>query len=290
LEFQFVWRRMTVLRNTLLAVFLALAGCAAKPPESPDTAVISPELTIPELYHVPDFARVPFEPFDRANAVGIAMAEWRAFGQLVDDDPPHSRPPLSAEEMPDRMPGLWQKVGVYWWLGQNANRKEDAWTGMHSENGDEFEARRADYFAWSAGFISYVMRLAGAGSRFPYSSSHSVYINIAARQALGRTQGWVITARRPQDYAPMLGDIICTGRDRASNMRFERLPARPFPSHCDIVVAVTPDQLSVIGGNVDAAVTMKHVPVSNGLLAGPGGSPVDTRYDWFVVLQVAYAR
>jgi hypothetical protein len=268
-------------------VLLALGGCAAEAPEAP---VVAPALTVAERYHVPDFARVPYEPFDRANAVGIAMAEWRAFGQLVDDDPPHTRPPLAPDEMPDRMPGLWQRVGMYWWLGQNADRVEDAWTGMHDQAGTEFEARRADYFAWSAGFISYVMRMAGAGDHFPYASSHSVYINIAARQALGRAQGWVITARRPRDYAPALGDLICTGRDQASNMRFDRLPARPFPAHCDIVVAVTPDQLSVVGGNVDAAVTMKHVPASNGLLTGPGGALLDTRYNWFVVLQVQYTR
>jgi hypothetical protein len=286
------------MRSALFPVMvpLALAGCAAPPAQAP---VIAPALKAPELYHVPDFARIPYEPFDRASAVGIAMTEWRAFGQLVDDDPPHTRPPLAPEEMPDRMPGLWQRVGVYWWLGQNADRVEDAWTGMHDADGTEFDATRADYFAWSAAFISYVMRLAGAGDHFPYAASHSVYINAAARQALGRDQGWVMTARRPQDYAPAPGDIICTGRDRASHMRFDRLPARPFPAHCDIVVATAPNdvvagapnELSVVGGNVDAAVTMKHVPVgSDGRLAAPDGSPLDTRYDWFVVLQVQYTR
>ena len=128
-------------------------------------------------------------------------------------------------------------------------------------------------------------RTAGAGDSFPYARSHYVYINAAARQALGRETGWVITARRPSDYAPALGDIICTGRDRARHIRFDRLPARPFPSHCDIVVAISAaGGLSVVGGNVDHAVTMKHVPVSSdGHLAGRNGTPIDTRYDWFVV-------
>jgi hypothetical protein len=277
--------------GVLMAVLFALGACSAQPLNTPPVPAVAPLLTTPELYHVPDFARVPYEPFDRENAVAIAMTEWRAFGGLVDDDPPHTRPPLPPELMPDRMPGLWQRVGVYWWLGQNADRVEDAWTGKHDADGDEFDARRADYFAWSAAFISYVMRLAGAGDHFPYAASHYIYINAAARQALGREQGWAITARRPTEYAPALGDIICTGRDRASRMRFDRLPARPFPAHCDIVVATAPDELSVVGGNVDAAVTMKHVPVgSNGLLTAPDGSVLDTRYDWFVVLQVQYAR
>jgi hypothetical protein len=274
-----------------VAACLALGSCTAEPPEPPSSPSVAPPLTIPELYHVPDFARAPYEPFSRSNAVAIAMTEWRAFGQLVDDDLPHTRPPLAPEVMPDRMPGLWQRVGEYWWLGENADRTESAWTGKHDANGNEFTAERADYFAWSAAFISYVMRLAGAGDRFPYAASHYVYINAAARQALGREQGWSVMARRPKDYPPAPGDIICTGRDRVKRMRFDRLPARPFPAHCDIVVATAPNELSVVGGNVDAAVTMKHVPVaSNGRLAAPDGTVLDQRYDWFVVLEVQYAR
>jgi hypothetical protein len=101
----------------------------------------------------------------------------------------------------------------------------------------------------------------------------------------------VITARRPSKYAPALGDIICTGRDRAARMRFDKLPARAFPAHCDIVVATTPGEVSVVGGNVDHAVTMKHIPVSSdGGLCAQNGTVLDTRYDWFVVLEVQYVR
>jgi hypothetical protein len=274
-----------------IACMLMLGGCAAESPDERVAPAIAPALTAPELYHVPDFARVPYAPLTRADAVGIAMREWRAFGQLVDDDPPHTRPPPPAEQMPDRMPGMWQRVGEYWWLGQNADRAEASWTSMHDAGGSEFPAEADDDYAWSAAFISYVMRTAGAGDHFPYAASHYVYINAAAREALGRDQGWVITARRRRDYAPALGDIICTGRDRAEHMRFDRLPARPFPAHCDIVVAAASGMLSVVGGNVDHAVTMKHVPISSdGRLTAPDGTLLDTRYNWFVVLAVQYAR
>ena len=281
------------MRRVLLpiATLLALMGCAEEPPPGRPSPFVAPALTTPELYHVPDFARVPYAPLTRADAVGIAMSEWRAFGQLVDDDPPHTRPPLPADQMPDRMPGMWQRVGEYRWLGQNADSAEAGWTSMHDASGSEFPPEQDDDFAWSAAFISYVMRIAGAGDHFPYAASHYVYINAAAREALGRDQGWVITARRPGDYAPALGDIICTGRDRAEHMRFERLPARPFPAHCDIVVASAPGVLSVVGGNVDHAVTMKHVPISSdGRLTTPEGTLIDTRYNWFVVLAVQYVR
>jgi hypothetical protein len=275
-----------------MATLVALGGCGAKPSPQDSSPSNAPALTPQELYHVPDFARVPFEPLTRADAVAIAKREWLAFGQPVDDDPPKTRPPQPADLMPERMPGLWERVGEYWWLGQNADRPEAEWTGKHDAEGTEFSADRDDYYAWSAAFISYVMRTSGAGDRFPYARSHYVYINAAARQALGRDQGWVVTARRPSEYAPALGDIICTGRDRAKRMHFDKLPARAFPAHCDIVVATTPvGELSVIGGNVDHAVTMKHIPVTqDGRLAERNGSVLDARYDWFVVLQVNYVR
>jgi hypothetical protein len=274
-----------------LAMLLALAGCGSKPPVETAAPEVGPKVVPAQRAHLPDFARVPYAPFSRQEAVAIALREWRAFGQKVHDDPPHPDDPLPENEMESRQPGMWERVGEYWFLGQNADREEAAWTGKHGAGGDEFSARAADNYAWSAAFISYVMRTAGAGDAFPYSGSHYVYINAAAREALGRETGWAVTAHRPKDYAPQLGDLICTGRDRAAHMRFDRLPARPFPAHCDIVVAIAPGELSVLGGNVEAAVTMKHIPVAaDGKLIGPDGRILDTRYDWFVVLQVAYTK
>lgn len=277
----------------LALLLLALAGCAAEggvaqEPE-PGAMQAPPPLTEPQRFHVPDFARRPYQALSRDEVAGVGLREWRAFGQLVDDDPPHTRNPLPPEKMPERQAGLWERVGEYWWLGQNADRAESLWTGKHDETGALVSPERADYFAWSAAFVSYVFRIAGGGDAFPYAASHYIYINAAARQALGREKGWNVTARRPQDYAPHLGDILCTGRDRAAHLRFDRLPARPFPAHCDIVVEVGTQALSVVGGNVDHAVTMKHVPISaDGRIVDATGKLRDTRYDWFVILQVAY--
>ena len=48
-----------------------------------------------------------------------------------------------------------------------------------------------------------------------------------------------------------------------------------------------PGQISVVGGNVDDAVTMKHVPVTpDGRLATPDGQIIDPRYKWMVVLRL----
>jgi hypothetical protein len=256
----------TPLRGLALP-FLLLAGCTAKPDP---------------LVHVPDFARKPFAPFSATEAIAIAMREWRAWGQLVDDDPPGSRPPVPAEFKPERTAGMWQRVGEYWWLGQDANRPESAWTGRTDAFGVVFAAGDDGSFAWSAAFISYVMRTAGAGARFPYSQSHATYINAARQMSLGTATGWALWAEPALAAAPRPGDLICAGRANAHDMAFEDLPAGNFPSHCDLVVSSDGAALTVIGGNVDDAVTMKHVPLTL------DGRIIDPRYPWFVVIRVQY--
>jgi hypothetical protein len=133
------------------------------------------------------------------------------------------------------------------------------------------------------------MRTADAGTRFPYAPSHSTYINIAAQMSLGQTQNWAIRAERPDSYAPLPGDLICAGRSASRSLRFEDLPAGAFTSHCDIVIGLSGEGLSVIGGNVDDSVTLKHIPVdAAGRIAGPGNAVYDRRYPWIVVLRVLY--
>jgi hypothetical protein len=266
----------TLFRSGVVAAAL-LGGCAAP----------SPEFARPGI--VPEFARKPYAPFTRQDAVAIALREWRLFGQPVDDAPPGTRPPPLPEEKPERMPGLWQRVGEYWWIGQDGDHPYGYWTGKHDEDGNVFPADKDEDFAWSAAFISYVMRIAGAGVRFPYAPTHHTYINLARQVSLGKAPGWAVAAEPPDIYAPVEGDLICFGRGGADQLRFEDLPtAKPFGAHCAIVVA-RGETLSVIGGNVDDAVTLTHVPTTaDGRLATPGGTPVDSRYPWFVVLRVLY--
>lgn len=236
---------------------LASAGCAA-----PDS-------------HAPPFARVPYEAFSRQAAVAIALGEWRLWGSRVDNDP-ISYAPTDFNAIPERQEGFWQRVGEYWWQGMDAGERDDRYTGKHNAKGQVFPARINGRFAWSAAFISYVMRIAGAGRAFPYAPAHATYIDAAVR---GQTP--LLTAEDPAIYAPRSGDLVCFARGRAAGLRFKDLPtAGFFPSHCGIVTSVTPGEIDMVGGNVDDAVVMTQIP------ALPGGLLSDTIFPWLVVLRV----
>jgi hypothetical protein len=259
----------------VMVLVTALSACAT-PPAPPDE-------------RAPPFARVPYQPFSRDAVVAIALREWRLFGAPIDDNPPGSYRPATADDKPERQQGLWQRIGEYWWLAMSPSAPEGAWTGKHDANGAVFPASQDGDYAWSAAFVSYVMRIAGAGQHFPYSASHSDYIDLAKQQALGRTSGWAITAEPAISYAPEAGDLICRSRDFEAPPNYDDLPIGHFASHCDVVVRVDGGLLTVIGGNVDDAVTMKHVPTTpEGMLVRRDGTIVDTRYGWFVVIRVLY--
>ena len=235
--------------------------------------------------HAPDFAAKPFEPFNRADAVAIALREWRLFGEPIADAPNADDVELVAAEKPERQPGLWQRVGEYWWIGLDPRAPEVAWTGKHDGHGEVFPASEDGRFAWSAAFVSYVIRIAGAGDRFPYSASHATYVNAAAA---GKSP--ILRAHPPEAYALKPGDLICLARDWAQGMTYRDLPASGlWPGHCAIVVDAFPGAISVVGGNVGDAVALTHVPVTpDGRLADSSGAVLDSRHRWFVVLEVLY--
>jgi hypothetical protein len=256
---------------------LLLAGCAAAPPSAPPPLA---RTGTPTTGHIPPFARYPYEPFSREAAVQIALGEWRAFRQPV------VYPNVELPEDEEREEGLWQRVGLYWWIGLDPSWPQSGWTGIHDENGRVFSASIDGNYAWSAAFIDYVMRLAGAGLSFPYSETHSDYINAAAEHS----PGVALQPQRVEVYPPQIGDLICLWRG-ARAVTYDQLPTTRFAGHCDMVVAIKPGQLSVIGGNVDNAVAMKYVPATlDGRLAGPDGTVIDPDHHWFIVLKVLYQR
>lgn len=237
----------------------------------------------------PPFVRNCFGTFSRTSAVAIATAEWRAWGEVVYDGNPADEGPADPDKKAERQPGFWQRVGLYWWLGMNESNPTAGWTGEHDATGTIFPAENDGEYAWSAAFISFVMRLAGAGPSFPYSESHSVYIDAAVAETVNHLGEYAIQAEPPNAYAPIAGDLICYGRKGAATLTYADLPAGRFTAHCGIVVARQADQVSIISGNVEDAVALTHVPVTHqGMLAQPDGTVLDGRYPWLTVIRVAY--
>ncbi|MBB3881338.1 DUF2272 domain-containing protein [Acetobacter oeni] len=294
-----MWMDNLVFRKpAVLFLALSVAACAPHPlasqhpAETPMAQYRAGSGPVGWDTHVPDFATRNFVPFNRQDVVAIAMREWRLFGMPVDDDDPELRPePVTGSVKPERAPGLWQRVGEYWWIGQDPQETEVSWSGKYDADGRLFNLIHDGHYAWSAAFISYVMRVAGANDRFPYSPNHSTYINAAAS---GQATG--LRAHDPGAYIPRLGDLICTGRGGSKSVRFSSLPTRyGFPAHCGFVVATGQNgspfghQLSIIGGNIDDAVTLTHVPTdANGAIASADGRSYDSRYPWCAVLEVIY--
>ncbi|HTT81566.1 MAG TPA: DUF2272 domain-containing protein, partial [Stellaceae bacterium] len=220
-----------------LAAALAMAGCAPLVPP------VVPRPAVPDDIHIPPYARWPYQPFSRNAAVQIALREWRLFGAPV---------VTAGEQLPydaERAPGLWQRVGDYWWQGLGMGSPDQGITGKHDRDGSIFPASLDARYAWSAVFIDYVMRMAGAGHRFPYSPLHADYINAAKQEALGERHDLAIVAEPPQLYAPRPGDLVCLWRG-SRRIRYADLPAGRFRSHCDIVVATHRGSIDGIGGNV----------------------------------------
>ena len=152
------------------------------------------------------------------------------------------------------------------------SRIKEYWAALNIHDRDG-----ASPYAWSAAFISFMMRKAGAGDRFLYAPAHCDYINKAIRDQ-DRVEA-AFRACRPEAYAPQVGDLIARARptrdhpreatfDTARNIGF-------YTSHTDIVVAVEPGRIITIGGNVSQSVTQEQLPAqANGRI---GSATVQAR-------------
>jgi hypothetical protein len=138
---------------------------------------------------------------------------------------------------------------------------------------------------WSAVFISYVMRTAGAGGAFAYASAHTAYACAArkARAAGDQSKFWTY---RIDEARPEVGDLVCKDRlvkQRCAGTTYESL-CSDGNSHCDIVVEVdlARNQIRTIGGNVNQSVDDKTIAL------GPGGHLPEKARDgcrWLAVIK-----
>lgn len=141
----------------------------------------------------------------------------------------------------------------------------DYWMNYKQGSGSTRDAENAvaQGLAWSAVFVSWVMKKAGAGSSFHYAPYHSEY----TQAALGASQEGMANhykAYEINQVKPELGDIICNDRKAngsCTGTSLSNLKDRSGwkKSHGDIVVEVHANRLVVIGGNVSDTVTRREI-------------------------------
>ncbi|MEB0901463.1 DUF2272 domain-containing protein [Citrobacter portucalensis] len=182
-----------------------------------------------------------------ANAASIAIDEWHFFG----DQRYNRNGGIIHSGHKEGEDGWWQRVGLYW---EKIGR-------------DDLDGRDHDW-PWSAAFISWVMRQAGAGNRFSYSSSHATYISKSIRDRNQGNANALYWGYRLNERKPQVGDLVCWDRDPDKVVDYDHQYLGNYSSHTDLVVSVGTDQIDVIGGNVGNSVTRRSlVLTSEGYLA-----------------------
>jgi hypothetical protein len=221
----------------------------------------------------------------RQRIVGIALQEWAFFGSpefqiryeleeegLSSEERRARRPRLSPEEserVAASIAGYWSTTAEGEWI---VERQNDEW------NEEGAAARWRD--AWSAAFISWVMCESGIDSpdEFRHAIAHHKYIDQAIRARDGEEKDALYVAYDAGEQEVLPGDLLCTGSRPQYQTLAERrqqigLGAR---TQCDIVIDVDYEAGSIdtIGGNVQSAVRMKPIQISED---GKLLSPVDPR-------------
>jgi len=121
--------------------------------------------------------------------------------------------------------------------------------------------------AWSAAFVSYVIKEAGVN--FPYQGNHANYSQEVRVNGKSRAIPWA--AKNPESSKIAVGDVVVF--NRAGNNLTYTTPVWKGSSHGDIVTEVNREQgyIKVIGGNVGDTVKAKTFPIykKNGRLKDP---------------------
>lgn len=113
--------------------------------------------------------------------------------------------------------------------------------------------------AWSALFVSYCAKVAGAGDAFEYSPGHIFYMRAALRNRLETNANrpfWLYRLDE-EEYELEVGDIVCAWRnnnytygDVEADLDIEPSARPERPSHCEVVVAANQNEAMTVGGNV----------------------------------------
>lgn len=135
---------------------------------------------------------------------------------------------------------------------------------------DDFQSN----MAWSAVFVSWIMRVSGAGDSFPYSATHSKYIIETTDNRFNKPEA-KFKAYDINEKKPKPSDIVC--RTRSGTIASYNDVQQGDLLHCDIVTEVDKTKVVVVGGNLDNKVKEKELSLdSKGYINEP---------DYFVLIK-----
>ncbi|MGE3541788.1 MAG: DUF2272 domain-containing protein [Candidatus Tectimicrobiota bacterium] len=126
-------------------------------------------------------------------------------------------------------------------------------------------------FAWSAAFVSWCVKTAGAtAEEFEFSPTHAVFVKAAIANADNNVGVW--RARPIDAYRPQVGDIIHRNRHNGSLTYKQARTRSNYPSHSAIVVEIGSANgvkfARTIGGNErDSVRVTKVVLTADGFIA-----------------------
>ncbi|WP_369407924.1 DUF2272 domain-containing protein [Roseomonas rosulenta] len=214
---------------TALLLLVLLQACAAPPAP----VEVEPPLSYP--------------PSARERMLRIAAAEWEEWGRQSADAAPRGQESDVAN---------FPRVLAYW-------RAVPDGDGPIARNRARYRYGSADLWrepAWSAAFISFVMRGAGVDAReFPPSAAHAFYLDALILDAQRFPSLAPFIPHDVAARAPEVGDLVCADRSSRPITSWRERAAdggRFRPMHCDIVVRVAPGVVDAIGGNLRDAVTL----------------------------------
>lgn len=119
--------------------------------------------------------------------------------------------------------------------------------------------------AWSAIFISFVVRQAALTKSFRFSQRHTVYFSDSKTALLNNDTTRAYWAVQLNDRVLEVGDLVGyyrTGDGCGTKAHdYNDLPG-DFCSHSDVVVAIRNNTAITIGGNVSQTVRVKEIPLT----------------------------
>lgn len=253
-----------------LAPLLALAACAT-PPATP-VATLAPPL--------------PYPPSVRERMLRIAVAEWHDWGNIVVEIGRPRPPGAAGQPAPESSLTNFPRVLAYWRAVEEGTAPIERNRRLYAAALGGAPVALWGEPAWSAAFVSYVLRGAGVDQReFPSSAAHAFYIDGMLADAANFPATAPFLPHDTASYAPQPGDLVCADRSRRALPSWQaRLQetGQFRPMHCDIVVSLAPGAVEAIGGNIADAVTLSRFPAdaAGRLLPRTGGGAT-----WYAVFQ-----